>query len=151
MRHVIWFTVGLAIAAPAAAEDISYLCVTEAAAGIAFDQAHKRWVGTMFNTANRKFIFRRTRPDDTYAPHDPWRFYSFGRNGNHDIPDAMCSKDFEADTGSIYCTGIFGEFIFNKKTLRFQHYYWGMYVHPNPEFGEGADTPTIHVGTCSPL
>jgi hypothetical protein len=149
MRCVPLVATILLLASPVLARD-AYLCISESSAGIAFDKDTRKWHGALF-TSPEKYILRKTKPDENISlfggATGPWGFFEFGQKS----PIAICQKDFTsgetqacADELSMF------ELEINLKTLRFQLYYSGAYVAPNPSH-EGGDTPAITVGTCSPL
>ena len=138
--------------------DLKWLCVSEKATGFAYRSG--TWSQTNF------------RPDYKYLIRPLDEVSTGGRTGNEDYgvyqfgeayPVFFCTQSFyegfpdKSDTpaGYIYCSSMTGFFSFNMYNLRFTHAYRGGYSVVVPKINnildEGADTPLIEIGTCSPL
>lgn len=124
-------TLGL-IPIPALAQD-SYLCVSEAIGGIAYDSSTRKWEGTKFKNKNEKIIL--------VKKNGVWKLKDFGSTFEND-----CGKMNEF--GTFRCDILFGEFLFNSKTKRFLKSYLVGYVSGEDN---NNDTPAVMAGTCSPL
>lgn len=144
MRKATILAVSLSvIASPASAE--TWLCLAEKATGFGYDAASKEWKSADFGTARDRYI---VKP----SPNKEW-VYEVRRFGTATtlLPDAWCKADFAAGT-FLHCTGVLAEFKFNRKTGRFLKSYLAGYWSYAPGVNatqEGADTPTIEIGTCS--
>ena len=141
MKHTAWIAIGLLVAGPAAAQE-AYLCIVDAAAGMAFDKDRGSWVAATFKPGER-YILRKV-PAEEWKVGGQWVLSNFGET----FPLAVCDKD-ASEAATIECSGL-ETLLFSKKTLRFQLYYQGLYVNPEPGHAEGGDTPSIEIGKCSP-
>ena len=113
-----------------------FVCITEQATGFAFNKEAKRWEPTNFRTHDLKYLLTKGK----YG----WTFKRLGQTGL----DEMCRE--VGDSGLIRCDDLHAV-TFNKKTLRFQAVYPHGYVMPPAGSPEGANTPGIEIGRCSPL
>ena len=122
----------------------SYLCVADSAAGFSFDKANKTWRHANFRT-DKKYILSRSK-----QPGVAWDVKDFG------VPVATCKSNFN-DRGFLFCQGFGYEFRFNKNNSRFMIAYLIGYWSDSPvqkgslSSDEGANTPSIEIGKCSPL
>jgi hypothetical protein len=138
-------TVGLLCALPlsVAAAD-SYLCVSDMVTGFAFNKETKQWEIARFK-ANEKFVVTRSKGSMFV-----WEVRRTGLNA----PVSYCQEDFTA-SGYLICKG-FDSFFMNRKTLRFLTIYtmgyWDDVFDEKTEiFKEGANTPNMKIGKCTPL
>lgn len=133
-------TVGAAVAD-------SYVCVADISAGIRFDKQSRQWEGTKF-TANEKLVVSRATGE--FAKKYKWMVKTVGRTW----PSYLCEEDFN-DAGYLSCVG-FGDFRFNHRNGRYMSTYMVGYVSDglgkdSVSSEEGADTPSLTAGKCSPL
>jgi hypothetical protein len=141
---VIATTLGTLALGGKAAE--SYVCAADHAAGIKFDNASKRWSGTVFR-ADEKVVLSLATSEEAQRG-AAWVVKELGKS----FPSFVCKEGFN-DAGYIHCVG-FGEFRFNRKNGRYLSTYTMGYVDDglseNTLFGkEGANTPAVKVGKCS--
>jgi hypothetical protein len=127
----------------------SYLCISDAATGFSYDKNIKRWKPTHFNVDNEKFVIRRPTADEEQSPFSDdrvvWVWQKFGKN---DI-DSYCYEEFNK-YGFLKCDDIGYELSFNNITLRFQRIYpIGYVVSKYFRNDEGANTPSITIGSCN--
>jgi hypothetical protein len=143
MRALVLATL-MCVAANQALSQDAYLCVSDGAAGIGYSAATKRWSATTFDVAGKRYIFRRPKESETFRGKVvKWGLYEFGK----DTISTPCFEDFNSSNLiSCYWTTYF---LFNRDNLRFQSFYTLGYVVPAPN-QEGADTPNIEFGHCSP-
>jgi hypothetical protein len=145
MKHIAWMAVGMVLAGPAAAQD-AYLCISDAAAGMAFDKDRGSWVATTFK-AGERYIFRKAEEPKLGGR---WVLFQFGKTS------LECPMDETPDVGAgsivLFCQNSVNQFEFSKQSLRFEYHYVGGYVFsPQSERDEDRDTPNIQIGKCSPL
>jgi hypothetical protein len=138
----------LASSGARAQEVSSYICVTDMATGFRFDQGSKTWQQARFN-ASSKYIVSRPKERSMFS----WELREVGSQDTR----GFCKNDFN-EVGNLFCDTMGGQFKFSKGTLRFIHTYAMGYWHDqNPlvenkyRSKEGADTPFIEIGKCSPL
>ena len=110
----------------------TYLCIPSSATGFSFTQKTNRWEETSFNIVEKKFLLKKKAGQ--------WQWSNFGETYEN-----MCQ---ERSQTSINCNLIFGEVIFDKKTLRFLKTYLPGYVDG---IETNANTPHMLIGKCSPL
>jgi hypothetical protein len=136
--------IGWSTLTPALAQD-AYLCVTDGIAGFGYSQQTKQWVATTFPPSGRKYIFRRAKEGQkSLGIEYKWGLFLFGSDDPE--PLTICQKDFDFDR--INCPGS-PSFSFNRKNLRYQNVSSIGYV--TPLGGDGANTPYMEIGKCSPL
>jgi hypothetical protein len=78
--------------------------------------------------------------------------YEFGKADPADVT-AFCDKDFN-EQGFLFCQGLGENFNFNRKSLRFVHWFpFGYIDPPGASFWgkEGEATPFMEIGTCSAI
>lgn len=131
-----------------AQEVSSYLCVTDMANGFKFDAGSKTWQHARF-TASSKYIVSRPKEKSSWS-------WVLREVGSQDIR-GFCKSDIN-EVGNLFCDTGGGQFKFSKGTLRFINSHAMGYWHDqNPlvenkyRSKEGADTPFIEIGKCSPL
>lgn len=117
---------------PTMAQD-SYLCISEAMGGVAYDSSTRKWEGTKFKNSNEKIIL--------IKKNGVWKLKNFGSTFEKD-----CGKMNEF--GTFRCNILFGEFLFNSKTKRFLKSFVAGYVDGEDN---NDNTPAVMAGTCSPL
>ncbi|MHC4337422.1 MAG: hypothetical protein ACYSTG_05660 [Planctomycetota bacterium] len=135
--------------APAPAAE-GYLCLAEHSAGIAFDKVSKRWAATIFKPDQKVLVSKAN--DEEKKKGAVWVVKSVG--SNREAPDFVCKEDFD-NNGYLHCSG-FGDFMFNRRNLRFLSTFTFGYVTDGLGetnwFGEeGTNTPALSAGKCSPL
>jgi hypothetical protein len=111
----------------------SYLCISEAIGGVAYDSSLNKWDGTKFSNNNHKIILKKKNGS--------WKYADFGNNF-----EESCDKMNEY--GIFRCNMILGEFIFNSKSKRFIKTYTAGYLSGQDN---NDNTPYVMIGTCSPL
>jgi hypothetical protein len=135
---------GTAMASSTYAHD-AYLCIAEASGGVGWNKTEGKWEGSGFPTGE-KYIFRRAKPEDgiTWEPRvGVWGLFELG----HKNPLAYCYNEFPENQYQT-CDDHLWILEISLETLRFKLYYPGNYTDPK---NEGSDTPTVTVGTCSPI
>jgi hypothetical protein len=129
-----------------------WLCIGEKSSGFRYEETPDRWMSAVFgNATDSKFVVRRANMDEPMEQRFTWVVAQLGK----DSIDYGCEDDLE-DSGALFCKGLFGEFRFNSKSLRFQSYYAIGYVIRDPNSAEGKEiqsgnTPSLVIGRCSPL
>ncbi len=129
------------LALPAMAET-QYLCIEEAAGGVAHQNG--RWSGTSFRTEDKYLVKFATQDGEvaTYSGIPKYAIYRIGQK-NYDL---LCDGTTET---RIFCRAWHGEFKINLSNLRFIRTetigFW--------EDGEGrrSGTPHLGIGKCSEL
>ena len=134
MKKVIFFLLFTGVAVGE-----QYLCVPEHSTGFSYDNVQKEWKNTKFKTDHKYLISERDGTE--YA------FY-VTRVGDP-IALSFCESDFN-ESGFLSCSGI-GEFHFNKKNGRYLYSYSIGYYNVLSGKDEGADTPYLEIGKCSPF
>ena len=115
----------------------SYLCIAEAAGGVALDNG--KWTGTSFKVNDEKYII--TSKDN--------RNYSIKIMGD-DSNLFTCERTSSGGELStrIICGGLGYGAIFDFKTNRFQYYYSFGFLDGQDD---GKNTPSITVAKCSEI
>jgi hypothetical protein len=132
-----------------------WLCISEQAAGIGYDERTHEWRASVFKTKDR-FLIRHARKGDVTSEGEisnvvdaaGWSTVPFGSDAGWE-----CEGQSNFNTKNILrCDTILGLLLFNKNALVFQNYSTGMFVFPEAR-GEKweHDTPTINIGHCTPL
>jgi hypothetical protein len=111
----------------------SYLCISEASGGVAYNSNQNKWEGTKFKTENEKIIL--------IKKNSQWKLKEFGHSFEND-----CSE--MSEYGILRCQISFGEFIFNSKTKRYLESYILGYIDGKDN---NKNTPSVTIGKCSPL
>jgi hypothetical protein len=133
--------------------DQSWLCIDESVTGFAFKD--QRWQQTNFEEG--KYIVRPLVQGDTgFDPGGPVQRYGVFTFGEDTIA-YTCYDGFNLLSSATYsdipvlnCGG-FGQFRFDRDTLRFLRTYVDGYTYI-PEGGDNNDnTPLIAIGTCSKI
>lgn len=140
-RYLLPFLTGALISLNASATD-SYLCVADLTTGFSFDNARKKWVSTDFRSEKKLVIAR--------AKHKPYAWEV--REAGDSRPGATCGQDFN-EAGNLFCSGIF-DIRFNSRKLKFLYVYPIGYWSDDDKDGmsrEGANTPALAIGKCSPV
>jgi hypothetical protein len=137
----------IVLAVPIQANAESWLCAGDLANGLAYNKANRTWEPTRFNAKDTKFIIR---PSD-----HPTRKYEVNEFGKPEgpFPDYACKVE-PNEAGYLFCSGLFGEFKFNTKNLRYIRVYLAGYIEIMPSntlMAEGEDTPMIEIGRCSKI
>ena len=139
MKKVIFFLLFTGVAVGE-----QYLCVPEHSTGFSYDNVQKEWKNTNF-TADGKYVI--AKADETKHA---WQVTEIGETSS----SFRCESDF-TEYGYLRCSGIGGEFNFNKRNGRFLRSYLIGYYTVIPEVNqgkdEGSDTPLIGIGKCSPF
>jgi hypothetical protein len=111
----------------------SYLCVSEASGGVAYEKNINKWKGTVFRTKNEKILIT--------SKNNKWVMRKF---------ESTIEVDCNAPSnyGVMRCSDIFGTLIFNMVTRRYLSSYLAGYT-------DGSDnndnTPNIEIGVCTKL
>ncbi len=134
MKNLYYFIIFWLLNTPlnSIAQD-SYLCVSEASGGVAYDSNQKKWIGTKFRTENEKIIL--------IKKDSQWKLKDFGFSFENDCGEI-------SEYGTLRCNIAFGEFLFNSKTRRYLKSYTVGYVDGRDN---NNDTPAVTIGKCSPL
>lgn len=115
-----------------------YLCIPDLATGFAYQKNIDKWVTTKFNVSGEKYLLTKNNKGI-------WEWRNFGEKS----PGIYCEEDFN-EYGYISCSG-FSQISFNNKNLRFLKIYKIGYVNKGIAGKEGEDTPSMEIGTCTPL
>ena len=134
-----------------AAEPASYVCNGKQAIGFSMDKTTHAWGPTQFNP--RQYVIRvpKRGPDQpSGAATAVLAVYQVGGKG--DFGPLFCDAGFNK-AGYLRCEGLGDTFLFNRKTLRFEHWLPYGYVNPPGSFWspEGSTTPFIEIGTCAAI
>lgn len=126
----------------------SYLCVEEQSTGYQFNKSRKIWQQTSFKPTGKYLV----KPNTDATHKGKWIVTEIGRAD----PSYRSEYDFTS-TGALRCEGLVGEFMMNRKSLRFLRTYslgyWTDAILGEAEgsFVEGHNTPLISIGQCSTL
>lgn len=126
----------------ALAQNISYLCVAENAAGFSFDESTKNWGYANFK-AESKYVL-----SNQSGEKEGWEVKEIGKSRGTE-----CEGGFN-ESGFIGCKGLI-DFQMNNKSLRYiiVHKYGYVVSEYSDDglFKEGSITPYLEIGKCSPL
>ena len=111
----------------------TYLCVPSKITGFSYDGATKSWEQTRFTTDDSKKLLVKVN--------NQWEWRSFGQQFG-DKCGVM------SDAGWINCRLLFGTLRFNKNNLRYIQTYTVGYTDG---VNNNDNTPSITIGTCTPL
>lgn len=111
----------------------SYLCIPNKTTGFSFDSNKNNWVTSEFITTESKRILIKTDSN--------WEWRRFGNKFGE-----KCGSISEA--GWLICNAFFGTVRFNKNNLRFVETYTFGYTDGK---NNNDNTPSISIGTCTPL
>ena len=141
---IVLFAVGLFSTGSSATE--VFICSADLATGFAYDPSTKQWRIAAFK-ATEKLVLARASPAERKDGFE-WVVKLVGSERR----EFVCDSDFTAH-GHLSCRG-FGEFKFNRNTLRFfSSYSVGFVVdEPTPRsafVAEGANTPMMQIGQCA--
>jgi hypothetical protein len=134
--------IGVLVTTPAFAKDDSYLCVAESAVGFSFNKASQQWERANFKADKKYLVSKSSEGGKT------WEVKEMGQSEG-----TTCEEGFN-ENGFIKCKGLL-DFTMNKNSLRYilVHPY-GYVVKEYKKGGfleEGALTPYLEIGKCSPL
>ncbi len=136
------------VVSPAYAGAESWLCITDKSNGFVYNTILKEWRDATFRVERNRYIIRKSDQGG-----NAFEVRKFGQPSG--FPEAICKDGFEKGAGVfLHCNGFMGQFKFNRKTNRFLKTYLGGYWTYAPgvnDTREGDDTPSIDIGTCSPL
>ena len=119
----------------------SFVCVVEGAGGIVYDKRTENWRGASLSVETEHYVV---------APSSSEGFSYEVKKTGEQVSEYTCAQDFNS-FGFLRCGSMFGTFLMNSKTLRFQTYYpLGYVVSEIPEDQSG-NTPSISFGKCSEL
>ena len=124
----------------------SYQCIAEQLAGFVFNPKTKTWhAGGSATEAG--FIVK--NPSEAGAKNIGPRWFVTEQGKDYGM---ACATDFDAN-GFLHCQGLGGDFLMNKKTLRFRYlqdegYVVEQYTRASPEGKQG---PHMKIGQCQPL
>lgn len=134
----------LLLSSSVAAAD-SYLCVADMAAGFSFEKTARNWKSSTLIPKGKYIVSRSTRKGFTWEVKEV---------GDKDA-SILCKDDF-SEKGALVCDG-FTQFRMNRTSGRFLAVYVIGYWTDDKNakegelFREGADTPHMEIGKCSPL
>lgn len=123
-----------------------YLCVPDLATGFRYNKSSRGWEQANFKTDHKYIISKSDDKKSTY----------FKVNKIGEIyPWWGCAEGFN-ESGFLFCSGIGGEFKFNKKNGRYIlanliGYFVVLSDSPLFPTDEKSDTPFIEIGKCSPF
>lgn len=140
----IAFIFGMLLLPTIAISDVSYLCVADRATGFGYEKS-TGWSNVSFTASSKYLVSKSTRKDTT------WEVKTVGQR----VPFSLCENDF-SENGALICKGL-PEIRMNRISGRFLSVYpigyWSddMNVKGETRFREGANTPFMEIGKCSPL
>jgi len=144
MRAVACFLFAILPTGAAAQATGDWLCIADQSTG--FSNHSGTWRSVDFNAGTRYIIKRSQRQGVA------WEVQEFGKPAL--IPTAICKADFN-QFKLLFCEGLGSDFRFNAATGRFLNTYligYYSYVPGQPLMDkDGADTPSMEIGTCSAL
>ena len=110
-----------------------YLCVSEAAGGVSFDQTQKKWKGTTFRNSNEKILI--------YKKNNQWTMKKFASTVEN-----KCTSPNEY--GFMFCDIFGGELKLSIKSGRYMSTYIVGYIDGKDN---DENTPHIEIGVCTAL
>jgi hypothetical protein len=131
---------------------LGWICVPTATAGISYNEVNKKWSGRADLNSEKKWIIRNYIGGDFITTNRRIFVWSIGYVGSRVF--STCDGDFE-DNDLLAChTVLDGDFLFNKKTMRYRKNRIGDYVSDeklelNGEFVRGDEI--VEIGICSPI
>ena len=120
-------------------EQKTYLCITEVAGGIGFNETKNSWTGRAFK-GGKKYLLKIN--DKKF----PFFVATVTRFGSKTI-NFGCELDDISATAEQVCNSDVGQFNYNLNNLRFLTTYMVGYTDGDKD----TSTPYIAGGTCSPL
>lgn len=111
----------------------SYLCIPSKSTGFSFDNNKNSWVVSTFITTESKRILIKSN--------SKWEWRRFGDKWGEPCGDI-------SEAGWLTCNGFFGTVRFNKNNLRYVETYTFGYTDGK---NNNENTPSISIGTCTPL
>lgn len=120
----------------------AYICIPTASTGFSIKNGGSKWETTRFRIDDVKKILKRNN--------GKWEWSKFGESlGFSDCggDDFGVGGDFNS-AGYIFCNTFGGHVRMNKKTLRYIETYEIGFIDGKDL---NTDTPSIDIGTCSPL
>jgi hypothetical protein len=145
-------TLALVQSAFSQSKDGAYYCVVEMTAGLAFDEASKKWSAAALRV-DQKFVLR--------MKYGASRIEEGKQVSDYDITITDASTDFDRpcssnqemvtihhDDGGFRCGTITEDFVVNIKTLRFLRIYPLGYVSGQDN---NDNTPSVSGGTCTTI
>lgn len=138
------------VAVAGAAESTSYICNGKQAIGFAIDKRTHAWLPTQFNS--RQYVIRVPKRGADQPSGALTAVFAVYEVGQSDFGPLFCDEGFNS-AGYLRCSGLGDTFLFNRKTLRFEHWLPYGYVDPPGSFWspEGSTTPFIEIDTCAPI
>ena len=137
----------LAMSNTAALAAEGFVCTSEHSAGVTYSKTTRLWSGGALR-ATGKLLIARPSLEQSKAGLS-WIVKDIQQN----LAVLACTNDFNAK-GYLQCKG-FGELTFNRVNLRFLRTYTSGYVTDGIEESrwgeEGANTPMVEIGKCTPL
>lgn len=140
------------------AAEISYLCVSDRAVGFGYEKAIDGWVEVVFKT-NHKFIVSKSSLNGfTWEAKDIGNKHAHMRCKNDFSEGGIVGNDIQTK-GDLFChhaVPSFGQMNMNKNNGRYLQIYPTGYWNDRKSkegnyINEGANTPYIEIGKCSPL
>jgi hypothetical protein len=123
--------------------ETAYLCVPTISVGFTLNKTTGLWRPANFSVSGTRYLLKKQPVG--------WAWSEFGATGPADKCDDVNQG------GYIDCHGLVMNIMFDQKTLRFQEiqpfgYVGGLWrMMPGTESAEGADTPFIEIGSCTPF
>lgn len=115
----------------------SYLCIPDLSTGFVYRKNLDKWTTTTFDVSKDKYLLSK-------SSNGMWQWKNFGKENSIE-----CDGEFSKN-GYLNCNK-FEQVTFNKRNLRFIKVYNVGYVNKGIIGNEGEDTPSMEIGTCSPL
>lgn len=113
--------------------DVNYLCVTDFASGLHYDEDHQAWENATFLPGER-FMIRERRQDT----------YQVEKIGENSTWSAKCTRRTDQTDDSFSCMSGANQFHFNRKEMRFASFrYFGYW-------NGSTDSLSISIGRCFP-
>ena len=120
----------------------TYLCITDAADGVFYNDATKKFQGTSFGNNNaRKYLLKNKN--------DEWKFSYFGE-ADFEVP---CEEGKAPTDGSkltvhrAFCGILAGQFVMDILKMRFAKTHWDGFENED----KNTATPSVEVGSCSKI
>lgn len=124
-----------------------FICAEDQSTGFSFKTG--RWTDASFKSSD-KYVVTKAKGDEPGASGSVWIVKELGQT----VPSFWCKSGF-SEKGALRCEGIGGEFALNHKNGRFLRTYvvgyWTDNIPGDTFFKEGANTPHLAIGKCSPL
>lgn len=133
----------------------AYICIEEAAAGIAYNPTLQKWMATNFRPDEKKLLVKlapiQVKPVFSYLDDKGMEYaITISEFGSNDQRFCVGSPSVFVNSGGyMTCTEFAKTYQFNFTTGRFIYYYEHGYV--SDDKNTNSDTPAVSIGTCAKL